>query len=84
MIKKYLLLLCLCWAVQGTAIAQENPKKPISEQDYQNQTVEMADLMRANGKIYVVVAVIATIFAGLTVYLVRLDRKISAIEKQQN
>ncbi len=42
---------------------------------------EMADLMRANGKIYVVVLVLATIFAGIIAYLVRLDRKITKIEK---
>lgn len=48
----------------------------------QNQSVTMADEMRSNGKIYVVVAVILTIFAGLIIYLVRLDRKISRLEKQ--
>jgi hypothetical protein len=46
------------------------------------QKVNMADAMRSNGKIYVVVAVILTIFAGLIIYLVRLDRKISRLEKQ--
>lgn len=43
---------------------------------------EMADLMRSNGKIYVVVLVLATIFAGISWYLVRLDRKISKLEKE--
>jgi CcmD family protein len=42
---------------------------------------EMADTMRANGKIYVVVAVLATIFAGIFAYLIYLDRKISKAEK---
>lgn len=44
-------------------------------------TVNMADTMRSSGKIYVVVAVILTIFAGIIIYLIRLDRKISRIEK---
>ncbi len=44
---------------------------------------EMADSMRANGKIYVVVAVLATIFAGIFAYLVMLDRKISKAEKEK-
>jgi hypothetical protein len=48
----------------------------------QTQKVNMADAMRSNGKIYVVVAVILTIFAGLIIYLARLDRKISRLEKQ--
>ncbi len=42
---------------------------------------EMADAMRANGKIYVVVAVLATIFAGIFAYLIVLDRKITKAEK---
>ena len=44
---------------------------------------EMADTMRANGKIYVVVVVLATIFAGIFAYLVILDRKISKLEKEE-
>lgn len=45
------------------------------------QGVEMADTMKANGKIYVVIAVMLTILAGLVLYLIRLDRKISKLEK---
>ena len=48
----------------------------------QSQNVEMADTFRSNGKIYVVVAVILTIFAGIIIYLIRLDRKISKLEKE--
>ncbi|MGI8598402.1 MAG: CcmD family protein [Chitinophagaceae bacterium] len=49
----------------------------------QNENAEMADIMRRDGKIYVVVAVILIIFIGIILYLVRLDRKISKLEKQQ-
>jgi hypothetical protein len=42
----------------------------------------MASLMRSNGKIYVVVAVVLTILFGLFAYLIRLDRKISKLEKE--
>ncbi len=45
--------------------------------------VEMADVMRSNGKIYVVIAVILTILTGLILYVVRLDRKISKLEKEK-
>lgn len=44
---------------------------------------EMAEGMRNNGKIYVVVMVLATIFAGIFAYLVFLDRKISKLEKEK-
>jgi hypothetical protein len=46
-----------------------------------SRPVPMADGLRSEGKIYVVVAVILTIFAGIIFYLVRLDRKISRLEK---
>lgn len=42
-----------------------------------------SNLMRENGKIYVVIAVALTILAGLILYLFRLDRKISKLEKNK-
>jgi uncharacterized membrane protein len=45
------------------------------------QEETMANTMRSNGKIYVVVAVLTTILVGLIAYLVRLDKKISKLEK---
>lgn len=48
----------------------------------QDRGVPMADAMRSNGKIYVVVAVIVTIFVGIVLYLVRLDRKLTKLEQQ--
>ena len=50
----------------------------------QNSSPEMADVMRSNGKIYVVVTVLAIIFAAILIYMVMIDRKISAIEKKVN
>ncbi len=44
--------------------------------------VERTDFMRSIGKIYVVVAVILTIFTGIILFLIYLDRKISRLEKQ--
>ena len=48
----------------------------------QDKKVEMADLMRSNGKIYVVVGVVLIILFGLLLYVFRLDRKINKIEKE--
>lgn len=45
--------------------------------------VEMADSMRSNGKIYVVVAVCLTILIGLFIYVFTVDRKISRFEKNK-
>lgn len=48
---------------------------------FAQEEVQMADQMRADGKIWVVVAVIAIVFIGIITYLVLLDRKICKIEK---
>jgi hypothetical protein len=48
----------------------------------QSTATPMADLMRSEGRIYVVIAVMLTILGGLLAYLVRLDRKISKLEKE--
>lgn len=45
-------------------------------------TVEMADAFRADGKIYVVVGVVLIILFGLFAYLFYLDKKISKIEQK--
>jgi CcmD family protein len=49
----------------------------------QTQQVEMADTMRSSGKIYVVIATIAIIFAGLAVYLFSIDKRLKKIEKEK-
>ena len=48
----------------------------------QESTVEMADRFRADGKIYVVLAVAGLILVGLFTYLIITDRKISKIERE--
>lgn len=44
------------------------------------QQAEMADTMRSNGKIYVVVGIILIVLAGLVTYLFALDRKVKKLE----
>jgi hypothetical protein len=50
-------------------------------QNQPTEVVEMADTMRSNGKIYVVVLVLGVILAGIIVYLIKIDSKVSKIEK---
>jgi protein-S-isoprenylcysteine O-methyltransferase Ste14 len=45
------------------------------------QNAEMADEMRANGKIYVVVAIILVVLAGLILYLFLQDKKLNELER---
>ena len=40
------------------------------------------DVMRSNGKIYVVMAVVATIVTGLFAYVYSIDKKISKLENK--
>lgn len=44
--------------------------------------VEMADTLRSEGKIYVVVTIMLVIFLGLIGYLFLMDRKISRLERK--
>lgn len=78
--KKLLSILLLIFSI--TAYAQD--KNAVAEDDAEviNMGVEMADAFRADGKIYVVVAVVLVILAGLLTYIVLLDRKISKLEKE--
>lgn len=39
-------------------------------------------VMRSNNKIFVVMSVCITILVGLLLYIIRIDRKITGIEKQ--
>jgi hypothetical protein len=58
------------------ASAQESYAGP------ENTKVEMADQLRSNGKIYVVVAVLSTVLLGMIIYTATLDRRINKLEKE--
>jgi hypothetical protein len=47
-------------------------------------SVEMADGLCSNGKIYIVVAVMSIIFIGILIYLIRIDKKIGKVEEKLN
>jgi len=51
-------------------------------QSPENERKYTAFDMRSNGKIYVLTACILIILIGLILYLVRLDRKITQVEKE--
>ena len=43
---------------------------------------DVVEMMDKDGKIYVVIATIAIIFAGLAIFLFTIDRRLKKIEKQ--
>ena len=48
----------------------------------QENNIEMADMMHQNGKIYVVVAVIAILLAGFLYALLSIDKRVRRLEKE--
>ena len=46
-----------------------------------NNTVEMADVLRQDGKIYTVVFGLLVILTGLIIFLIKVDKKIFKLEK---
>jgi Na+-driven multidrug efflux pump len=70
-ITRRIAMFCMLGLVTLTSYAQGAP-----------QEAKMADMMRSNGRIYVVVAVVLTILLGLILYVFRLDRKIAKLEKE--
>ena len=71
--KRISLILLTLLAVSGNLLAQ------VTE-----APVEMADKLREDGKIWVVVAVVAVIFAGIAINMLRIDSKLKKIEKELN
>ncbi|MFT3936694.1 MAG: hypothetical protein QM726_23920 [Chitinophagaceae bacterium] len=66
------LLLCLYMVLPVSLMAQ------VADAEKQYTAFDM----RHNGKIYVVVTVMLIIMVGLILYLIRLDRKITRLEKE--
>jgi len=63
-----IIMLCFALMMNTVIFAQEKP--------------EMADVMRSNGKIYVVVAVCLTILIGLFIYVMLVDIRIRKMERE--
>ena len=75
-------LITILFLTISLSVMGQDQKYKITQDDYINDEVEMADIMRQNGKIYVVVGVILIIFAGITWYLYKLDRRITVLEME--
>ena len=76
--KNTLFVLLMLLSLAGKA----QNKIEVTAADYSNTSVEMADLMRSEGKIYVLVGIIVLLFLGLLGYMVVTDRKLSRLEKE--
>lgn len=50
----------------------------------QENEVEMADALRSNGKIYIVVICVVIILLGLLFYLFAIDKRLKMLEKKSD
>jgi hypothetical protein len=76
--KKYLVIILILFSL--SCFAQQ--KQQISESDYNNNRIEMADAFRQDGKIYVVVAILSSILIGILAYTIKIDMNVSKLEKE--
>lgn len=74
-------MLCSLAGVQQVKAQPEQTQVEFSSAPAQTD-IEMADALRQDGKIYVVVVVLLTVLLGVVAYLITLDRKVSRLEKQ--
>ena len=73
-------LMLLVTAVFGQESA-ETVQQAATQQN--TETGPVNEFFRSNSKIYVAVGILVIIFSCITIYLVRLDRKISRLEKEK-
>jgi CcmD family protein len=78
-LKRIIFIISLLFCTEGQA--QDSGKIKIDQKDYQNSEVEMADQFRADGKIYIVLAVVLIILGGMFGYLFILEKNIRALRK---
>jgi hypothetical protein len=75
-VKKYFSLIIVSWVSLWSHVA-------IAQDSAVNKKPEMADALRADGKIYVVIVVLVIILAGLVAYVANLDRKVTRLERKR-
>lgn len=56
---------------------------PLASLAQGSKSVEMADSFREDGKIYVVVAGLVIILTGVVIFLIRVDRKLTRLERDR-
>lgn len=71
--KNYFLVLLFC-LITALGFSQEAA----------NNDPQMADAFRANGKIYVVIVVMAMVFISAVIYLIVIERRLKKLENKAN
>ena len=63
-------------------MSEEIKHNSIKKIEYIKNSIEMADLFRAEGKIFVVISIIISILFLLLFYILYIDKKIEKIKKE--
>ncbi|AMM51277.1 hypothetical protein TH61_08975 [Rufibacter sp. DG15C] len=79
---KWTLMLLFFWVAASATPALAQNQAETTTTTAAASGPEMADVMRQDGKIYIVVAVLVTILLGLLIYLISLDRKVTKLERE--
>ena len=87
MLKPWMFFIVFALTLMGATLAQaQTPDATAStvtvEANAGNQNIEMADKLRSDGKIYVVVACVLVVLIGMIIYLISIDKKVGQLEKQ--
>jgi len=81
-----LFLLALTLVISNIAVAQTGPSASdetvMVEANSNASDIEMADQLRRDGKIYIVVGCVLVVLAGMVFYLISIDKKVSRLEKE--
>ena len=79
---KWTLMLLLFWVAASVTPAMAQSQAETTTATATASGPEMADVMRQDGKIYIVVAVLVTVLLGILFYLISLDRKVAKLERE--
>ena len=86
MLFKWAFAFCLLFSVLFTnnawAQTSDVAETTVVEANAPSTEIEMADRLRADGKIYIVVGCVLVVLAGMLIYLISLDKKVSNLERQ--
>lgn len=87
MLKPLALFICFFLVLLVTPVTQaqttgDGAERVMVEANAGNNQIEMADQLRKDGKIYVVVGCVLVVLAGMIFYLISIDKKVSRLEKQ--
>jgi hypothetical protein len=80
----YLLLVCLMLPFTAAMAQATDTARVVNEvvQQQNTETGPVNEFFRSNNKIYVAVGILVIIFTCIILYLVRLDRRIGKLEKE--